>query len=360
MQDISPHSPEARRKRLAAIKARFGSQVVERVKPGTKPFEVAKRVAVGVYNDGFIHAGNIAYLSLLSMFPFFILAAAVAQLLGSSDGAQAAVTNVLRSLPPDIAEVVREPITEVLTVRQGPLLWFGALVGLWTASSFIETIRDILRRAYGVKYTAPFWEYRLVSALFMLGLVLLLMIALATTVALSSIEAFVVSQVPRLAEVESTFTLVRLVPGLALYLTVYLTFVVLTPSRYRKHGCRKWPGALLVTLWWIGTATLLPQAISLVGGYDLTYGSLAGVMIALLFFFIVGLGVVMGAELNAGLAETGATALEGEQYAGPHAKSLEVEAAEPGEKVTVVPSEVKEVPATASETLAAAERGEVA
>ncbi len=44
MQDISPQSPEARRKRLAAIQARFGTQVVERVKPGTKPFEVAKRV----------------------------------------------------------------------------------------------------------------------------------------------------------------------------------------------------------------------------------------------------------------------------------------------------------------------------
>ena len=359
MQDISPHSPEARRKRLAAIKARFGEQVVERVKPGTRPFEVAKRVLVGVYNDGFIHAGNIAYLSLLSMFPFFILAAAVAQLFGSSDGAAQAVANVLRSLPPDIAKVLREPVAEVLTARQGPLLWFGAIVGLWTASSFIETIRDILRRAYGVKYTAPFWEYRLISALFMLGLVLLLMVSLATTVLLSSIEAFIVAKVPQFAEIETTLTLVRIVPGLALYLTVYLTFVVLTPSRYRKRGCRKWPGALLVTVWWVGTAILLPKAISLAGGYSLTYGSLAGVMIALLFFFIVGLGVVMGAELNAGLADTGATALEGEQYAGPHAATLDVEEPEPGEKVTQKPSQVDEIPATAAETVAAADEGKV-
>ena len=359
MQDISPHSPEARRKRLAAIKARFGEQVVERVKPGTRPFEVAKRVLVGVYNDGFIHAGNIAYLSLLSMFPFFILAAAVAQLFGSSDGAAQAVANVLRSLPPDIAKVLREPVAEVLTARQGPLLWFGAIVGLWTASSFIETIRDILRRAYGVKYTAPFWEYRLISALFMLGLVLLLMVSLATTVLLSSIEAFIVAKVPQFAEIETTLTLVRIVPGLALYLTVYLTFVVLTPSRYRKRGCRKWPGALLVTVWWVGTAILLPKAISLAGGYSLTYGSLAGVMIALLFFFIVGLGVVMGAELNAGLADTGATALEGEQYAGPHAATLDVEEPEAGEKVTQKPSQVDEIPATAAETVAALDEGKV-
>lgn len=341
MKDVSPQSPEARRKRLARIKARFGEQVVDRVKPGTRPFEVLKRVGVGVYTDGFIHAGNLAYLSLLSMFPFFILAAAVAQLLGSSDGAQAAVFNVLRSVPRDIADVVREPIQEVLTARQGALLWFGAIVGLWTASSFIETIRDILRRAYGVSYTAPFWEYRLISIVFMLGLVLLLMIALAMTVALSSIEALVIHLVPRFEQVADSLFLVRLLPALMLYFTVYLVFVVLTPSRYRKFHCRKWPGALLVTMWWLATAFLLPKAIGLAGGYDLTYGSLAGVMITLLFFFVVGLGVVMGAELNAALAETGPTALEGEVFKGPHSEELEVETPGPGEEVSKASGEIR-------------------
>jgi len=98
----------------------------------------------------------------------------------------------------------------------------------------------------------------------------------------------------------------------------------------KKRG----PGALLVTTWWILTAVLLPKAIGLAGGYSLTYGSLAGVMITLLFFFIVGLGVVMGAELNAALAETGPTALEGEVFTGPHAEELDVEEPGPGEKVS--------------------------
>jgi membrane protein len=57
-------------------------------------------------------------------------------------------------------------------------------------------------------------------------------------------------------------------------------------------------------VWWVLTAALLPVALSALGGYDLTYGSLAGVAIALLFFFLVGMGVVIGAELNAALAET--------------------------------------------------------
>ena len=47
-----------------------------------------------------------------------------------------------------MAATLREPVQEVLTVRTGTLLWLGAIVGLWTAASFVETIRDILRRAY--------------------------------------------------------------------------------------------------------------------------------------------------------------------------------------------------------------------
>ena len=66
----------------------------------------------------------------------------------------------------------------------------------------------------------------------------------------------------------------------------------------------KWPGPLFVTLWWLATTALLPIVLTSLGGYDLTYGSLAGVIIALFFFFVIGLGVVIGAELNAALAET--------------------------------------------------------
>nr|WP_294168295.1 YihY/virulence factor BrkB family protein [uncultured Sphingomonas sp.] len=333
MQETSPHSPEERRKRLALLKARFGEHVVNRVKPGTRPFEIVKRVAVGVYNDGFIHAGNLAYLSLLSMFPFFITAAALAQLFGRGEDAARTVATILAQVPPDVADVLRAPIAEVLTARTGPLLWFGAIVGLWTATSFTETIRDILRRAYGVKYNAPFWEYRLVSVAFILGAVVLLMVAFAASVLMSSMEAVIARQFPQFEDFAGTLQLARLVPAAALYGTIYAIIVVLTPSRYRRKTCRKWPGALLITVWWLLTAELLPEAISLAGGYNLTYGSLAGVMIALLFFFIVGLGVTTGAELNAALAEVEPKALEGEVYSGPFSDQVEVEEAEPGEEV---------------------------
>src|SRR3954447_8149372 len=335
MRDVSPQSPESRRKRLASMRAAFGTEVEEKLKPRLNPWEVVKRVAVGVYSDGFIHAGNLAYLSILALFPFFILAAAIAHLLGQSQDAQLTVANVLQRLPPNVAETLREPVREVLTVRTGTLLWLGALVGLWTAASFVETIRDILRRAFGVKFCAPFWEYRIGSILIILGAVLLLMIAFAASVALSSIEHVLVEWFPFAEGLGGTLGIYRLVPAATLFVTFYGLFFALTPERYRKRNCRKWPGALLITVWWLATAEVLPWALGLLGGYSLTYGSLAGVMISLIFFFVVGLGVVMGAELNAALAESGAKALKGEIYTGPYTDELEVEEPQLGEDVKV-------------------------
>lgn len=263
-----------------------------------------KRVAVGVYNDGFIHAGNLAYLALLTIFPFVIVAAAVARLFGTTEGGMEAVIGLLQTMPPDVAEVLMKPIGDVLAARSGGLLWLGAIVGLWTTGSFIETIRDIIRRAYGVTFTRPFWEYRLRSVGLIIASVLLALLAFSVSVLLSGVQEVMVNLFPVGDDIVNLFTLFRVVPGLVLFGALYLLFYTLTPSRYRKSKCRKWPGPAFITIWWLATTAFLPVALTSLGGYDLTYGSLAGVMIALIFFFIIGLGVVIGAELNAALAET--------------------------------------------------------
>jgi len=312
MQEISPESPEARRKRLVRKKARFG-KIRNRFKPGAYPFEVVKRVAVGVYSDGFIHAGNLAYLALLSLFPFVIVAAAVARLFGQTEEGMNAVIALFQTMPPDVAEVLEKPINDVLHARTGGLLWLGAAVGLWTTGSFIETIRDIIRRAYGVTYSRPFWEYRLGSVGMIIVSVIMAMIAFSASVLLSGVQEFVVARIPGADDLVSLLTLFRVVPALMLFGSLYLLFYTLTPKRYRIRSCPKWPGPAFVAVWWLATTALLPAILTSLGGYDMTYGSLAGVIIALLFFFVIGLGVVIGAELNAALAEVPDEALkEGE------------------------------------------------
>ena len=58
-----------------------------RARGHAEPLEVIKRVAIGIYNDGFIHAGNLAYLAVLAIFPFFITGAAIARLFGQTERA---------------------------------------------------------------------------------------------------------------------------------------------------------------------------------------------------------------------------------------------------------------------------------
>jgi membrane protein len=259
---------------------------------------------VGTYNDGFIHAGNLAYLSMIAIFPFFITGAALFSVIGENSERAAALEAVLVALPPSVAETIGPVAREVIEARSGWLLWVGGAVGLWTVGSLIETIRDILRRAYGTHAVRAFWQYRLLSMGVIIGAVVLLMLSLMASFMITAAQQVIGAYVPQLASILGELTLSRLVPAVGLYGSIFLLFLTLTPAKYRGKRYPKWPGALLVTLWWIGVTLAMPIVLAQFFSYDLTYGSLAGIMIAMFFFWLVGLGVVIGAELNAALAET--------------------------------------------------------
>lgn len=221
MSHISPVSPEEREAHRAAggSGVPVGRTHLERV--ARRAWQVLQRVLIGVFSDGFIHAGNLAYLALLTVFPFFILAAAIASLIGQSAETQRAVASFLHVLPPNVSELLAKPIADVLVARD---------VAGWVGVS-------------------------------------------------------------------------RAVPGVVMFIALYMLFFSVTPAKYRLSKCPKWPGALFTSAWWVTITALLPVILSRLSSYSLTYGSLAGVIVALLFFFLVGLGIVVGAHLNAALAE---------------------------------------------------------
>ncbi len=297
-------SPEERRKDALHHRPGFRSRVLSEVGPGTRAFEVAKRVLVGAYNDGFIHAGNLAYMAIIAIFPFFILGAAIFSLLGEEGERAASVNAVLYALPPIVGNVIEPVARSVVEGKSGWVLWLGGFVGLWTVSSLIETIRDILRRAYGTQATHAFWKYRLWSAGVIFGAVVLLMVSLIAQVLIGTAQEVIDAYVPRLSNGIDQLRVSRVIPAFGLFGSLYLLFYTLTPKSYRSRRYPKWPGALATTLWWIAVTVALPPAIRSFFSYDATYGSLAGIMIALFFFYLVGLGMVVGAELNAALAET--------------------------------------------------------
>jgi len=309
MQEISPETPEARARKPNGARLVLDKHLAK-VRPGSFAFQVLKRVAMGVYSDGFIHAGNLAYLALMTLFPFFIVAAAVASIFGQNAEVIRAVASFLDTLPPAVAEILRKPISDVLAARTGSLLWLGGLVGLWTVGGFVETIRDIFHRAYGIKATAPFWKSRLGSSFVIICSVIIALLSFLVQGILTAAEQFIYRLLPFAEDAAGWVGLSRAIPGLIMFGALYLLFYSVTPSRYRYSKCPKWPGALFTAAWWISATALLPIVLAQLGGYDLTYGSLAGVVVMLLFFYVIGLGLVFGAHLNAALAEPPETALE--------------------------------------------------
>ncbi len=300
---VSPRSPEARRIRAERIRGAL-QRGYARVDPRGRTWEVIKRAATGAWFDGFIHAGNLAYMALIALFPFIITATALMTALGQNADGQHALEGLLKTLPPDVARPLTAPVAEVLAARTGPLLWIGGLVGLWTVGSLIETIRDILRRAYGTQFSRSFWHYRLYSIGLIIGAVVMLLLSVSAGVFLVGAQEVLVRLLPDQFDAVFEIALSKAITVALLYLSVYLLFWTLTPSRYRQSRYPKWPGAAATTLWTVAVALALPPLLASMLAYDLTYGSLAGVMVVLFFFYLIGFGVVIGAELNAALAES--------------------------------------------------------
>jgi len=297
-------TPEAQQDGSTTDDTKLLGRIKQKMHSGSRLMEVVKRTIVGTVNDGTIHAGNLAYLSMLSIFPFFILGAAVFSVVGEEGDRAAMIATILTALPPVVREVIGPVARDVITSRSGWLLWAGGAVGLWTVSGLVETLRDILRRAYGASAKLAFWRYRMLSFGIVMAAMSLLIISLIAQVMIGAAQQIITAYFPLLSDILAELSFSRIIPAVGLYLSIYLLFFTLTPAKYRGRQFPKWPGALLVTAWWVSVTIALPPILGTFFAYNMTYGSLAGIMIALFFFWLIGLGMVLGAELNAALATT--------------------------------------------------------
>lgn len=259
------------------------------------------RQALGrTMRDGYIHAGNIAYLSLVTLLPLIILITAVTAAFGQTDAGQYAIDGMLRALPANVAELFQPVIDEVLDARTGNLLWIGGLVALWTVSTFVETLRDIIHRAFGVPFTRHFLEYRLMSIGGTLLAMLLVLVAFVSQFVLVVTVKSVTHLFPNQLQIPAWLDFSRLLTPPFIFLSLWALFKLLAPRGHRTAAA--WPGALVTTIAWVVGLLLLGPAFAGFGHMGLTYGALSGVMLALLFFYAVGFALVGGVELNAALA----------------------------------------------------------
>ncbi|TXM75995.1 YihY/virulence factor BrkB family protein [Methylobacterium sp. WL103] len=269
------------------------------MKPLRTALEVAGIAAQRfVSHDGWAIASHIALSILTSLFPFLILLAALAGLLGTKSLADEAGVLIFDAWPREVAKPIVGEVHRVLTEQRGGVLTVGAVLALYFSSSGVESLRVGLNRAYGLREMRPWWLTRLES----IGYVVcgaFAMLAFALLVVLGPlIWRNVVLVAPGLEPLGLTVAIARI--GITALL---LAMVLIIAHKFVAAGRR----SFLAVLPGIGVTLLLWFFAGLGFGYYLdrfstayasTYGGLATAMVFLVFLYWLAAMFLFGGEIN--------------------------------------------------------------
>jgi membrane protein len=259
-----------------------------------------------VAHEGFELSGYAAFTALLSLFPFLLFLTALAGFLGDAGLAERLLALAFDFVPPGVVETLRPVIFDVLTQQHEGLLTVGIVFALWSASSGLEALRTVLNRSYGIAETRQIWTLRPQSVL-----IVIVSTAAATIVSGAIIFGPVLLKFLRwlLANPHlSDAAWVALRYGLAaVVVTGGLMSLHLTLPNARLSIRTVWPGAVASALLWLGGASLFTLYVDNFADFSLTYGSLGGIILTLLFFYFTATLIAYGAELNAALRAAAAS-----------------------------------------------------
>ncbi len=245
-------------------------------------------------------AGNMAFLTMLSLFPFIIFLVALSGFLGQTERGLEAITFLFSVLPPEVSEVIDGPIKGIIA-NTGPRILTGSILfAVWTAALGVEAARDALIKAFGRQNANAAWIRRLESLAIIIFGAISVILAMSIQVLGPPLLLAAANHIPDFVSggVEAIWSYLSLLVSPALILLgLYAMFLSLTPRKVEKAS--RLPGTLLSLAVLLATAKGLSVYLKYVDNYDVTYGSLAGVVILQLFCFFVSIGFVIGAELNA-------------------------------------------------------------
>jgi len=248
--------------------------------------------------DGFMVAGYMSFIAIVAIFPFLIFLAAVSSFLGSEDDLHRIMDLMFETVPDEVASALEPAIAEVVVGQQTGFLTFGILATLWAASNGVEAVRLAFNRAYRVTALRPFWYRRLQDFVFVALFALMVPLMSFLIVLAPLLWRALTFWVDLGFTFQLFFTVVRYgIAALALFVTLTAMHRFLPNN---GHGLRNiMPGVLLTLVLFVVAGTGFSWYLAHFADYSVTYGSLASIVIALLFFYMTSVIVVLGAYVNA-------------------------------------------------------------
>lgn len=243
-------------------------------------------------------AAVLAYFSMLAIFPAAILLLSLLAYLPIPNLDQMILNSMSRAMPDQAAELFTSTVRSVVLEPRGGLLSFGVLGTLWAASTGLQAMMQRIGTTYGVQETRPYWKRR--------GIALLLVMAVGTLV-VSAFTLLIVggilhAHLERIIGENSVtvwfFTALRWAIILVLMFGALALLYYFGPNVKQRFRLIT-PGGILATVLFIASSLAFRVYVENFGSYEATYGSLGAAIILLLWLYVGGVVVLVGAEVNA-------------------------------------------------------------
>jgi membrane protein len=269
-------------------------------------------------------AAQLAYYFLLGLVPAIVCVLALTSFLPPATLADF-VESLSGFAPPDVVQILRDQLTSLSKGEDTGLLTFGLLFALWSTSAAMVSIIDALNKAYDIEEGRPWWKVRLTAMLLTIGVAVFVVAALALVLVGPGLIERLVSGIGLAPTFAAVWNIVRWPIAFALVALGIGIIYYFAPDAEQDW---EWitPGAVLATVLWLIASLGFKFYVANFANYNESYGSLGGVIVLMLWFYISALAVLTGAEMNAEI-----------EHASPHGK-------QPGEKV---PGQKKKIGAAA-------------
>ena len=242
-------------------------------------------------------AGNIAFRTVFSVFPFLIFLTALAGFFGNDNLAEGVVTFLLSVAPARLVEPLVPEIRSILTVPRSGLLSISALITIWSAMGGVDSVRVGLNRAYDLRETRSIWWLYFQNVLFVIGSAIFLLIFALLIVFAPIMIQLAETYAPALKGHFVTIEQLRYPIGITL-LTAGVLFCHRVLPAKTLNVLEVLPGVVITVVAWVVMSSAFSIYLVNFNTFASTYASLSGVFAAMFFVYLAALVLILGGEVN--------------------------------------------------------------
>ena len=261
-------------------------------------------------DDVLNRAAILSFYFLLALFPLLLfLTALLGYFADAGTELRHNLLTYLRAIVPvSASDLINTTVDEISQKSSGGKVSFGLLTSLWFASSGMGAIIEGLNVAYDVKETRAWWRRTLLAILLTIALAVLIITALALMFYGSRIAEGIANHYGFGAAFAAVWTILRWLFVLVFVFLAFQLIYYFAPDLHEQQLRWLTPGAAVGVILWLLVSFLFGSYLNFYNNYSVVYGSLGAVIILLLWFYLTGVTILIGGEVNALIEQAAARA----------------------------------------------------